>query len=109
MTINFITSSKQFESIVNSDQLNIVEFYSEWCKPCRYIAPKIEKLSCRFSNISFYKINVSSISDTSIRVLPTFRFYKKGYLLSEITGARLWDIIDEIHLNRKITLPPLPL
>lgn len=66
----------------------VVDFWAEFCGPCRRIAPEYEALSNAYPNIKFFKCdtrgNGSEVADShGVRALPTFVFYKGGQELKE--------------------------
>ncbi len=77
--IESITSTKQFGDLLFSTPPNryiFVDFYANWCGPCKKIAPKIEKLANEYSHVKFVKINVDELVDLAnlyhISSIPCF-------------------------------------
>lgn len=72
-----INNSEEFEEVIrNSNNLYVVvDFYAEWCKPCKKLMPIFEKLSSEIEDLDFIKIDVDmfdTIADTyDINELPT--------------------------------------
>jgi thioredoxin 1 len=68
-----------------------VDFYAEWCGPCKITTPLIEELSEENKNIKFVKINVDENSDLaskySVFSIPTFFIFKNGEIVSQFVGA----------------------
>lgn len=91
------------EKVVKSDKLTIVDFWAEWCAPCRMIAPSIEELANEYQGkINVGKLNVDENNQTAtkygIRSIPTVLFFKDGGILKQVVGvkskAELKEIID---------------
>ena len=82
-----------FDNIINSaDKPVIVDFFADWCGPCKMIAPVLEKLSEEYENeIMFCKVNVDENSDIaarfSVQNIPTFISFKNGQLYNTMVGA----------------------
>ncbi|MCD7973571.1 MAG: thioredoxin [Candidatus Azobacteroides sp.] len=91
-----------FEEIINSGKPVMVDFWAEWCGPCRKIAPMIDELSEEYSEqITIGKINVEEEADLSekysIRSIPTLLFFKDGQLVDKHIGdISRKDLVDKI-------------
>jgi len=68
-----------------------VDFYADWCGPCKITTPVIEELSNEMPNIKFIKINVDQnpnlASKYSVFSIPTFIIFKDGKVISQFVGA----------------------
>ncbi|KAI8892758.1 thioredoxin-like protein [Globomyces pollinis-pini] len=86
-----IQSMSEFQKYTGSSKLTVVDFYADWCGPCKAIAPRFEQMSNQYPNVQFLKVNVDNVSDVSascqIRAMPTFQFYQNGKKLNEVVGA----------------------
>jgi len=88
-----MTNDQNFKiDVLDSKQPVLVDFWAEWCGPCKAIAPSLEELSEEMaSKLKIVKINVDenpSISQTySIRSIPALMIFKDGEKISEKMGA----------------------
>ena len=81
-----------FESFISANQITIVDFWAEWCAPCKLIAPVLDELDTLYKDtISIVKINVDHNNLTpvqyEVRSIPTLLFFKDGKLLGRTVGA----------------------
>tara|TARA_B100000003_G_scaffold86575_1_gene77549 strand:- start:254 stop:577 length:324 start_codon:yes stop_codon:yes gene_type:complete len=80
------------DEVVKSDKPVLVDFWAEWCGPCKMIAPSVEKISEEYSDkLKVGKLDVDSnpnISSTfGIRSIPTLLIFKNGAPVDQIVGA----------------------
>jgi len=70
------------------DNLSLVDFWAEWCGPCKAIAPVLEELASEIDNVHFYKLNIDENQETptkyQIRAIPTLVLFKKGEVIETI-------------------------
>ena len=92
-------NDSNFDSeVVKSDKPVLVDFWAEWCGPCKMIAPSVEKISEEYSDkIKVGKLDVDSnpnISSTfGIRSIPTLLIFKNGAPVDQIVGAVSKEVI----------------
>jgi thioredoxin 1 len=55
-----ITSEKQFKDLISSSKLTLVDWYADWCGPCKAIAPEFESMSKSHPQVQFCKVNVDT-------------------------------------------------
>jgi thioredoxin 1 len=86
-------SDATFESdVLNSSTPVVVDFWAEWCGPCRMIAPALEEISGMLGNkVKIVKLNVdenpATASKYGIMSIPTLMLFKNGQLASRQVGA----------------------
>ncbi len=85
-------SSANFDKILAKYENVVVDFWAEWCMPCRMIAPVIEELAKEFAGkVVFVKLNTDEnpriAARYSISAIPTLIFFRKGKPVDQIVGA----------------------
>ena len=84
------------KEVMESDQTVIVDFYADWCGPCKMIAPILEEIvSENEGKIKLCKVNVDNDGELAmgfgIASIPTIFIYKNGEITNKIVGYRTKD------------------
>lgn len=94
MTTKHINSAVEFDALVRNTTYVLVDFYADWCPPCRMIAPVFQQLAQSHSvegKLAFAKVNVDHIGELAMRygitAMPTFIMLKNGRPANTIRGA----------------------
>lgn len=88
-----ITDANFQEEVLNSDVPVLVDFWAEWCAPCRLIGPTIEELAGEYEGrVKIGKMDVDSNPNTptkfNIRGIPALLVFKDGEVVDSIIGAQ---------------------
>ena len=80
------------DKVLKTDKPVVIDFWAEWCAPCRMVAPIIEQLAEEYKdNVIVGKIDVDenneAITKYGIRNIPTILFIKKGQVMDKIVGT----------------------
>ncbi|MEY2586938.1 MAG: hypothetical protein RLY11_787 [Bacteroidota bacterium] len=92
MAKEFTDSNFQAE-VLDSDKLTMIDFWAEWCGPCRAIGPVIEELSKEWEGkVNIGKVNVDHNPQLSmnygITSIPAILFIKNGQVVDKLVGAQ---------------------
>lgn len=87
-------------AVLESDKLSVVDFWAEWCGPCRAIGPVIDELSKDYEG----KVNIGKIdldnnpvvsTDYGVTSIPTILFIKNGQVVDKQVGAVPKSVLDK--------------
>lgn len=91
----------EFQEIINSEQgIVLVDFWAEWCGPCKTLGPILKNVSEEVENVTIIKINVDSNAELSaqygIRSIPTVLVLNAGKQVDKFIGLQNKEKIKEI-------------
>ena len=85
---------QEYDKILKNNSLVVVDFWGNNCPPCKFMSPIIYKLSNKYTNITFVKINIGIKSKYQsfgkkfgINSIPTFKFFKDGKEVGQQNGS----------------------
>lgn len=86
-----LVTAAQLEELKSSGQPVLVDYFANWCGPCKALIPRLEKLEGEYPNVKFVKVNVDENMDHSvemgIRSVPTVIILKDGAEFNRSSGA----------------------
>ena len=80
-----------FDQIVSSEKPTLVDFWAEWYGPCKLMHPVFERLSKKYNQVTFGRVNVDQNQNISMKYqvqgIPTFIMFKGGKVVDKMVGA----------------------
>ncbi len=93
MAVKAVSDKKSWETDVISSPVPVfVDFWAEWCGPCRMVSPVVEELSNEYDGkVSFVKVNVDEANEIASKYnvfsIPTLAVFNKGEIVAQQVGA----------------------
>lgn len=91
MSVLKITSNNFEEEVLNSDKTTIIDFYADWCGPCKMMSPIIDSIAEENNNIKVGKLNVDEAQSIAIKYnvmsIPTIIVFKNGIENKRFVGV----------------------
>ncbi|RLN22921.1 thioredoxin F, chloroplastic-like [Panicum miliaceum] len=84
------------------DKVVVLDMYTQWCGPCKVMAPKFQEMSEKNLDVVFLKLDCNQdnkplAKQLGIKVVPTFKILKDGKVVKEVTGAKIEELAHAIE------------
>ena len=83
--------NSNFDQIISAETPTLVDFWAEWCGPCKSMHPIFESLEKQYPKIKFARVNVDQNQNISMKFsvqsIPTFIMFKSGQIIDKMMGA----------------------
>jgi thioredoxin 1 len=88
------------------DKKVVIDFFADWCGPCKRVAPVYAELAEKLTDIVFIKVNVDEAEEVAegfeVTSLPTFILLNKGNIYKKIEGANLNELVNSLENLQKL-------
>lgn len=90
--VSSVSDSEFKHSVLEHDGVVVVDFWAEWCGPCKALSPLLEQAASEVPGVTVVKMNVDENTDTpvtyGIRGIPTLMAFKGGQPVASLVGLR---------------------
>jgi thioredoxin 1 len=87
-----INNSVDFYDEVSREKITLIDFWADWCGPCKMLTPILEELDLEYSEVDFFKIDADSNTELAreleISSLPTVMIWRNGEVIAKQIGAK---------------------
>ena len=84
-------TSNDFDQKKSENELLLVDFWAEWCGPCKSMHPIFSRMAKKYKSVRFARVNVDNVQDIAMRYgvqsIPTFIMFKNGEVANTMVGA----------------------
>ena len=84
-------TSQNFNQEISNNDLLLVDFWAEWCGPCKSMHPIITRMAKKYKKVRFARVNVDNAQDIAMKYgvqsIPTFIMFKNGEIANQMVGA----------------------
>jgi len=85
-------NQNNFDQVKNSEKTVLLDFYADWCGPCRMVAPLVEEIAAEHPEYLICKVNVDDepalAQEFGVQSIPTLVVLKDGKIVTQSSGAR---------------------
>ncbi len=90
-------TSENFDQVVKENEIVVIDFYADWCGPCRALGPIVEKVSNDYKNVAFAKVNVDDEPELAakfgISSIPFVAKIQNGKVVNSFLGLHDEDFV----------------
>lgn len=105
MAVTDVTEKTFTDEVLMAGGLVVVDYWADWCSPCKQLSPIIEELSNEYGDVKFVKVDTNSnpnlAAEQGILSLPTLQFFQGGRVAKSLSGGKtknaLKKAIDELR------------
>ena len=95
--MNLINSVEEYDALLNNNASVFVDFYADWCGPCKMLGPVVEQVARENTDVQFAKVNIDALPEIAERYgimsIPTLIVFENGEIANKTIGACTKDEI----------------
>ena len=99
MSVKILNEENFKTEVLNTNETVLVDFYADWCGPCKAMSPIIDEIAEETSTVKVGKVNVDNNSELAVQYdivsIPTILIFKNGELTKTFVGLTDKDVIKE--------------
>ncbi|MDE5864432.1 MAG: thioredoxin [Lachnospiraceae bacterium] len=100
MAVINVTADNFEEEVLKSDKTVLVDFWAEWCVPCKRLSPVVDKLAEEHSEVKVAKVNIDEQAalamDYKVMSIPTLVVFKNGEIVNQTVGLQSKEEIESM-------------
>ncbi|CAH9125261.1 unnamed protein product [Cuscuta epithymum] len=100
---------QHFNAAKELNKLMVVDFTASWCGPCKFMAPFIDTMASKYTDVNFIKIDVDEVKEAAeeygVTAMPTFVFIKQGKVVDKVVGANKGELEEKILKHKPREVP----
>lgn len=105
MSVTDVTEKTFVDEVLMADGLVIVDYWADWCSPCKQMSPIIDELAREYTDVKFVKVDTNAnpnlAAEQGVLSLPTLQFFQGGRVEKSLSGGKtkgaLKKAIDELR------------
>lgn len=98
--MNLINSVEEYDALLNNNASVFVDFYADWCGPCKMLGPVVEQVARENTDVQFAKVNIDALPEIAERYgimsIPTLLSFKGGKQVGSVVGFMPKESVQEI-------------
>jgi thioredoxin 1 len=95
-----VKNEEDFDQILKDNEAVFVDFYADWCGPCKMVGPIVEELAEEKTDVKFIKVNVDDVPEVAERFgimsIPTLIYFRNGEVAGQTLGFQPKESIASI-------------
>lgn len=98
--MKIINSKEEYNNLMKENQSVLIDFYADWCGPCKMVGPLVEQLSEKHSDVAIVKVNVDNNPEIAqiygVMSIPTLVAIKNGNVVKQTVGFMPMESLEEL-------------
>ena len=86
-----VTDEDHFDELIEANEIALVDYYADWCGPCKMLAPTIDELAAE-TDAAVLKVDIDKLQELAgakgVRSVPTIEFYQNGEAADRVVGVQ---------------------